>query len=162
MEKASIIFSVLMHSDDFMYLFWGALGILNMGLGSFLLKSKGLTEKELVEISPHFKNMISNYTVFSVFAIMLIIAPIWITMSGLNNWALVHYGRKFYPSIVFFFSGYGIYQALFAISKGVYPMGKMLYFIYDDVKLIQRAAKIHIISSVVLFVLSVLVFFATD
>ena len=161
MEKASIIFSVLIHSDEFMYLFWGALGILNMGLGSFLLKSKALGEKELAEISPNFKNIISDYVVFSLFAIILIIAPIWMMMSGLNNWALTNYGRKFYPSFVFFFSGYGIYQALFAITKGVYPMGKILYFIYDDVKSIRRAAKIQIISSVSLFVLSVLVFFIT-
>ena len=161
MEKASIIFSVLIHSDEFMYLFWGALGIINMSLGTYLLKSKGLGEKELAEISPNFKNIISDYVVFSLFAIALIIALIWMMMSGLNNWALTNYGRKFYPSFVFFFSGYGIYQALFAITKGVYPMGKILYFIYDDMKSIRRVAKIQIISSVALFVLSVLVFFVT-
>ncbi len=161
MEKASIIFSVLIHSDEFRYLFWGVLGFFNMSLGSFLLKSKGLGEKELTEISPNFKNINSDYIVFSLFAIMLIIAPIWITMSSLDKWALANYGRRFYPTFVFFCSGYGIYQALFAISKGVYPMGKILYFVYDDVKLIRHAAKIHIISSVVLFVLSILVFFIT-
>ena len=161
MEKASIIFSVLIHSEEFMYLFWGILGFFNMSLGSFLLKSKALSEKELAEISPNFKNIISDYVVFSLFAIALIIALIWMMMSGLNNWALTNYGRKFYPLFVFFFSGYGIYQALFAITKGVYPMGKILYFIYDDMKLIRRVAKIQIISSVALFVLSVLVFFVT-
>ena len=64
MEKASIIFSVLIHSDEFMYLFWGALGIINMSLGTYLLKSKGLGEKELAEISPKFKNINSDYMVF--------------------------------------------------------------------------------------------------
>jgi hypothetical protein len=161
MEKASIIFSVLIHSDEFMYLFWGILGFFNMILGSFLLMSKSLGEKELVEISPDFKNINSDYIVFSIFAIMLIITPILIMMSGLDKWALANYMRRFYPTFVFFFSGYGIYQALFAISKGVYPMGKILYFIYDDIKVIRRAAKIHIISSVVLFALSILVFFMT-
>jgi hypothetical protein len=161
MEKASIIFSVLIHSDEFMYLFWGALGIINMSLGTYLLKSKGLGEKELTEISPKFKNINSDYIVFSFFAIMLIIAPVLLMMSGTDKWAMANYGRRFYPAIAFFCSGYGIYQALFAIFKDVYPMGKILYFIYDDIKVIRRAAKIHIISSVALFALSILVFFMT-
>ena len=132
-----------------------------MGLGSSLLKAKGLGAKELAGISPNFKNIISDYVVFSLVAIMIILAPMWMMMSSLDKWALLNYGRRFYPSFVFFFSGYGIYQALVAITKGVYPMGNILYFVYDDVKRIRHAAIIHAISSVTLFALAVLVFFMT-
>jgi len=163
MEKVSIIFSVLIHSDEFMYLFWGALGFLNLRAGSFFLKEKGVTEKQLKEISPAHEHVMYDYTVYSVYTFALTFVLTWIIMSSFNNWALENYGRKFYPSLVFGFSIYGVFTALFALSKGVYPIAqpRLLYFIYDDIKLIHRAAKLHIIISVVLLCMSVLVFFAT-
>jgi len=163
MEKISIIFSVLIHSDEFMYLFWGILGFFNLSSGSFFLKAKGVTEKQLKEISPVHEHVMYDYTVYSVYTVALTLVLTWIIMSSFNDWALVNYGRKFYPSLVFSFSIYGVFTALFALSKGVYPIAqpRLLYFIYDDTKLIHRAAKLHIIISVVLLVMSVLVFFAT-
>ena len=163
MEKASIIFSVLIHSDEFMYLFWGILGVLNLSSGSFLLKSKGVTEKQLKEISPAHEHIMYDYTVYSVYTFALTFVLTWIAMSSFNDWALENYGRNFYPSLIFGFAIYGVVTALFAMSKGVYPIvrPRMLFFIYDDVKLINRAAKFHIIISIVLFSMSVLVFFAT-
>ena len=161
MEKASIIFSILIRNDDFMYLFWGGLGLINILLGSFLIRSKPMGEKELVEISPDYKNINADYMIFTLFAIFLIGFPMLLMWSRLDKWAEMNYSRDFYPLFVFFFSGYGIYQAVFALSKGVYPMGKVMSFLYDDSNLIRRAARIHITSSSVLFVLSLLTFFAT-
>ncbi len=163
MEKASIIFSVLIHSDEFMYLFWGVLGVLNLGAGSFLLKAKAVTGNKLKEISPDHEHIMYDYTTYGIYTLALTFVLTWIVMSSFNDWALANYGRKFYPSLIFGFSIYGIFIALFAQSKGVYPIiqPKMLFFIYDDIKLVHRAVKLHIIISVVLLSMSVLVFFAT-
>ncbi len=163
MEKALIIFSVLIHSDEVMYLFWGILGLLNLKAGSFLLKEKAVTENKLKEISPDHEHIMYDYTTYSVYTLALTFILTWIIMSSFNDWALVNYGRKFYPSLIFGFSIYGVFTALFALSKGVYPIvqPRMLHFIYADGKLINRAAKLHIIISVVLLSMSVLFFFAT-
>jgi hypothetical protein len=162
METASMILSRLIQSDEVMYLFWGVLGALNLFFGSFLLKGEHLNEEELTKKSPDFKHINSDYMIFSVIAIAILFLLLGMTWSRFDNWAWVNYGRKFYPSVVFLFSAYGIYQALFALSKGVYPMGRMLSFIFDDGEVIRRAAKRQIISSIGLSLLSVLFFFITS
>ena len=164
MEKVSIIFSVLIHSDEFMYLFWGILGFLNLRSGSFLLKAKEVTEKQLKEISPAHEHVMYDYTFYSAYTLALTFVLTWIVTSSFNDWALENYGRNFYPSFVFGLAIYGVFTALFALSRGVYPIVRpkmLVFFIYDDVKLINSAAKFHIIISVVLFSMSVIVFFAT-
>jgi len=163
MEKTWIIFSVLIHSDEFMYLFWGVLGVLNLRAGSFFLKGKEATENNLREISPEHEHIMYDYTTYSIYTLTLTFVLTWIMISSFNDWALLNYGRKFYPSLVFGFSLYGVFTALFALSKGIYPIAqpRLLYFIYDDINLIHRAAKLHIIISVVLLIMSVLVFFVT-
>lgn len=160
MEKVTIIFSTLIHSDDFMYIFWGSLGMLNMFWDSIRLRSEVLSEEKLVEIDRKFRGIKSNYTTFSIIWISVVfLLPILTIFQSIDSWAVETYGRRFFPAIVYFFSGYGIYQALFALSKGVYPMGKMLVFKYADEKVIRSFAKEHIIFSLILFAVSLLSFF---
>jgi hypothetical protein len=160
MDKVAIIFSTLIHSDDFMYIFWGGLGMLNMFWDSIRLRSEVLSEEKLVEIDRRFRGIKSNYTVFSIFWIFVVLLLPFLTIfRDIDSWTVETYGRRFYPAMVYFFSGYGIYQGLFALSKGVYPMGRALFFQYADEKVIRSVAKEHIIVSLILFVVSVLSFF---
>ena len=160
MEKASIIFSVLIHSDEFMFIFWGFLGMINIFWDSIRLRTKILSEEQLIEINPKFKGIKSDYTVFSIFWIFVVLLlPLLTIFANLDTWAMEMYGRRFFPMLVYFFSGYGIYQGVFALSKSVYPMGKMLSFQYAEEKVIKHFAKEHIIVSLVLFVMSVSSFF---
>ena len=165
MEKTWIILSVLLHSDEVMYFFWGVLGLLNMSSGSYLIKAKRVTEKELEKISPDHKHIKYDFTVYGVYITTLTFILTWIMVSSFNGWAMENYGRKFYSSFVFCLSAFGIFIALFAISKGIYPivqpMRRMLYFIFEDFQIIRRAAIIHIIISIAIFGFSVLTFFAT-
>ncbi len=160
MEKVTIIFSTLIHSDDFMYLFWGGLGMLNIFWDSIRLRSEVLSEEKLVEIDRKFRGIKSNYTIFSVIWLsVMFLLPLLTIFPTIDSWAVETYGRRFFPAIVYFFSAYAIYQGLFALSKGVYPMGKALFFQYADEKVIRSFAKEHIVFSLILFVVSVLSFF---
>jgi len=146
-----------------MSIFWGMLGLINLFWGYCFFRSKTLTEKELVAISPKFKGIDSHYISFSIFWIFFVfLIPLWTIASPIDNWSLMNYGRRFYPEIIFFTSLYTIYQDLFAIARGVYPQGKMLWYGYSDERLVRQVAKRQIISSIVLLVASVLFFFITS
>jgi len=162
MEKASIIFSILIHNDSFMGIFWGFLGILNLSWGFFCLRANSLSEKELGEIDPRFENINLDYAIFSLFAACITLFLLFTMQSSLDKWAMANYGREFYPVFVFFFSAYGIYQALFAIRKGVYPMGIIMSFQYAETTAVRRVAIYQITASTILFVVSVLFFLATS
>jgi len=159
MEKASNIFRVLINNNDFMLFFWFFFSIPSMFWESIRLRSKVLSEEDLVEIDPKFKGIKSEYTAFGLFAIVVLLFLLTVVFPRFASWAMKTYERRFDPMLIFFFSGYGIYQAIFALRKGVYPMGKMLTFRYDDEKVIRRVAKEHILVSLVLFAGSVLFFF---
>jgi len=163
MDKAAIIFSILTHDYEIMLWFWV---IVTFPVGFwhlFYFPSKThISEKELTEISPEFKSINSEYIVFSIFAIglfmmfpLLVLAPSW------DKWSVLKYGIRFYPSILSFTAGYGIYQGLFALIRGVYPMAKSLNYVYDDKAKIRRIAKYQILISVSAVAFVVLFFFAT-
>ena len=163
MEKALIIFSILIHNYDFMFLFCMFITFPVGMWHIFYFPSKSrFNEKALAEISPEFKNINSDYIVFSVFAVaFLMLFPLLVLAPSWDKWAMLNYGIKFYPSIIFFNAGYGIYQGLFALIKGVYPMAKSLTYAYDDKAKIQRIGKYQIIISISAFILAALFFFAT-
>ncbi len=124
--------------------------------------SKQFTEKKLVEISPAFEGTDGNYIGFSVIAVCLFIGfPLIVLAPGLDKWAIQSYGIIFYPSYTMFGAGYGIYQSLFALMNGVYPMGKSLSYFYDEKAKINRIAKSQILISFSVVIISVLFFFAT-
>jgi hypothetical protein len=163
MEKASLIFSILTHDHDFMMWFWL---FITMPVGGWHLfyfwSKKQLTEKQLIEISADFEGINGTYIGFSIVAIGLLIGfPFMVLAPGLNKWALLNYGMKFYPSVVFINAGYGIYQSLFALMKGVYPMAKSLSYIYDDKAKIHSVAKYQILISIAAVIFVSLFFFAT-
>ena len=161
MEKASAIFVELMSSKNFILLFWGFFIMLNMFWESIRLRSKILSEEDLVEIDPKFKGIKSEYVAFSFFWLSILLFSLMVIFPRLDSWAMKTYGKRFDAMLmsVFFFSGYGIYQGAFALLKGVYPIRTMLAFRYDDEKIISRVAKEHIIFSLILFVSSILLFF---
>lgn len=163
MEKVSIIFSIVTHDYDFMMWFWL---IATMPVGGWHLfyfpSSQLLSEKQLIEISSDFEGIDGSYMGFSILAIALLIGfPFMVLMPGLNKWSMLVYGIEFYPAIVLVNSGYGIYQSLFALMKGVYPMGKSSSYAYDDKAKISRIAKYQILISVSAVLFVVLFFFAT-
>ena len=163
MEKTLIIFSILTHNHDFMMFFWL---FVTMPVGiwhTFYFPSKShVSEKALVEISPEFKSINAEYIVFSIFAVgLLMLFPLLGLSPSLDKWSMMKYGIRFYPSILSFTAGFGIYQGLFALIKGVYPMAKSLYYVCDDKAKIRRIAKYQILISVFAVVFVVLFFFAT-
>ncbi len=163
MEKVSIIFSTLTHNHDFMLWFW-FFATMPVAIWHVLYFSskKQLTEKELTEISPEFKNINADYVVFSVFAIGLLMAfPLLVLAPGWDKWAVQKFGIEFYPSMTMFSAGYGIYQGLFALIKGVYPMAKSLTYAYDDAAKIRRVARYQIVISISAVMFVTLFFFAT-
>src|SRR5689334_17852902 len=100
MEKAKIVFSILTHSYDFMLWFWMfvTLPVALWHLFYFPSKSQ-LNEKALAEISPEFKSINSEYVIFSVFAICLLIGfPFMALTPSWNKWSMMKYGIEFYPS----------------------------------------------------------------
>ena len=68
---------------------------------------------------------------------------------------------RFYPVGVVFAVGYGIYQGMFALRKGVYPMAKSLLYIYDDKARIRSIAKYQILIALTTFCVAILFFFVT-
>ena len=163
MEKGIIIFSILTHDHDFMMWFWLFATMPVGGWHMFYFPSnKQLTEKQLSEISSDFEEINGTYIGFSILAIGLLIGfPLMVIAPGLDKWSILNYGMKFYPSIVFINAGYGIYQGLFALMKGVYPMAKSLSYVYDDRVKINRIAKYQILISVSAVIFVALFFFAT-
>ncbi len=163
MEKVLIILSTLTHNHNFMLWFWffATIPVAIWQVFYFPAK-KQLTEKELAEISPEFKNINADYVVFSIFAIGLLIGfPLLVLAPSLDKWAVQNFGIEFYPSMTMFSAGYGIYQGLFALIKGVYPMAKSLTYAYDDAAKVRRAAKYQIVISIAAVVFVTLFFFAT-
>ena len=163
MEKASIIFSILTHDYGFMMIFWGmiTLPVAMWNLWHFRSR-KELTEKELIEISPHFADINVKYVIFGIFlfgGMMGVFIYTW--FPKLDDWSLLNYGIRFYPSSVALSVSYGIYQGLFAILSGVYPMGKSLSYVYDVKSRIRRVGMYHILISIAAAVFVVLFFFAT-
>ncbi len=123
---------------------------------------KQLTEKQLLEISPSFENINGEYIGFSIAAIaLLIFAPMLLIESAVDPWALAHFGMRFYPWVVLFNVGYAIYQASFALYKGVYPMGKGLSYAYEDKAVIWRVAVQQIAIALAALGIAVLFYFAT-
>jgi hypothetical protein len=161
MERLSIIISILLRDDGFMYIFWAVLCGFNLFWDSYCFRSKHLTENELVAISPNFKGINSAYLLFALLGFLLFCVPYFALSPRLDQWALMNYGRRFSPSITFIFAGLGIYQGAFAMVKGVYPQIKYFGYIYTDVNRIRRVAMYQIVTSIILVVLSVLVFFVT-
>jgi hypothetical protein len=163
MEKISIVFSILTHDGGFMMWFWFFV-TLPVGIWHiFYFPSKShVSEKALTELSPEFKNINSEYLVFSVVAVsLLMLFPLLALAPSLDKWSMMEYGIRFYPSILSFTAGYGIYQGLFALIKGAYPMAKSLYYVCDDKAKIRRVANLQILISVSAVVVVVLFFFAT-
>jgi len=163
MEKVSIIFSILTHDQEFMRVFW-LFAILPVGFWHlfYFLSSKELTEKELVAISSDFEGINGDYIGFSILAICLLLGfPLIVIAPGLDKWAMQKFGMEFYPSFAMFGAGYGIYQGLFALIKGVYPMGRSLTYAYDKKAKIRRVAIHQILISIFAVVFVVLFFFLT-
>ena len=123
---------------------------------------KHLTEDQLVEISPEFKGINANFAGFSVVAISLLIGfPLIAIAPSLDKWAMQNYGIGFYPTYIMFGSGYGIYQGLFALMTGAYPMGRLMGYVYDKRNKINYIARIQIVISVAFVIIGILFFFAT-
>jgi hypothetical protein len=162
MDKVQTIFSVLTHNYDVMLWFWL---IITLPVGFLHLYSfpskKSLPEKELAKISSEFIGINSKYLIFSFFWALILIFLLVVQGPKLDNWAIQNYGIRFYPAIVIFTAGYGIYQGTFAIFSGVYPMAKSLSFIYDDTNQIQRIATYQILISIAAIVLATTFFFLT-
>jgi hypothetical protein len=163
MEKLSIIFSVLAHDYKFMGFFWL---FITMPVGIwhifFFHRKKSLTEKELIEISLRFSGIDLRYMIFSVIWILGVMVFPFITFSSrLDHWSLINHGIRFYPLVVWFTAGYGIYQGLFALLSGVYPMTRTLSYVHGDISLIRSVAKYQILISIVALIIVVLFFFAT-
>ncbi len=142
-----------------MFGFWGILGMFNLFWDLFFFRSKVFSEEQLVEINPKFRGIKSYDSSFNLIAVIFILVLTMATWSSLDKWALINYGRRFYPLVVFFTSAFGISQGSFALLKDVYPVLKMSYFRYADVKVVHRAAKYQITSSIAVFVLAVSSFF---
>lgn len=163
MDKAAIIFSILTHDYDFMQIFWL---FVSLPAGFWHLFSfpskKQLTEKELVEISPTFKGIDSDYIIFSILGLgLLVLLPTFVFLPEVDHWAELNFGIRFYPSSAVFAVGYGISQGLFALFKGVYPRAKFLLYIYDEEVRIRRVAMYQILIALLTFGIATLFFFVT-
>lgn len=163
MEKATTILAILTHNYEFMWWFWG---LVTLPVGFWHLfyfpAKKQLSQKELVEISSGYQGINSGYIIYSIVALFLIIGiPLLVLAPGWHQWAEQNYGLRFYPAIVFFTAGYGIYQGLFALVTGVYPMTRYLSYAYDEPAKIRRIALRHILASVFAIIFVVFFFFVT-
>ncbi len=125
--------------------------------------SKELTEKELAEISPKFAEVNARYILFSILWLGGIMGLfIFVVFQKLDNWAVLKYGIRFYPVSISFAVSYGIYQGLFALLSGVYPMGRTLSYVYDDTRRIRHVATRQILISIAAVIVVVLFFFVTN
>ena len=160
MEKAAIVFSALTHDFEIMLWFWGLI-TLPVGIWHifYFPRDKQFTAKQLAEISPRFKDLDSNYMVYSFIGIgLFMLLPYLIVYHQVDAWSVANFGMRFYPGITVFTVGYAIYQATFALYAGVYPMAKSLSYAYDEKAVIDRVAKHQIIIALVTLSV-VLVFF---
>jgi hypothetical protein len=163
MDKAAIIFSILTHDYELMLWFWGLI-TLPVGFWHtfYFPAKKQFTAKQLEEISPTFKDIDSDYLVYSLFGIgIFMMLPAMVMLNQLDDWSVLQFGMRFYPGVLSFTVGYALYQAVFALIKGVYPMGRMLSYAYDDASIIRRIAKYQIIIALLALILVTLFFFTT-
>ncbi len=158
MEKFQFWFNMFMQNDTLMLFFWA---VFSTPIGTWHLwyfrGKKNFSENELVKISRKFKGINSSYILFSIFGMIpLIIISLFFGLSTWNNWTAVRPGIKYFPVVFALSSGYGIYQGLFALIKGVYPRAKSLFYIYDEEVLIKRVAKYQILIAIAVDVIVIL------
>lgn len=163
MDKAAIIFSILTHDFEIMLWFWGFITLpVGMWHIFYFPGDKQFTAKQLAEISPRFKELDSDYMVYSLIGIgVFMLLPYLIVYDQVDAWSVANFGMRFYPGVTVFTVGYAIYQATFALLAGVYPMSKSLSYAYDEKAVIHRVAKYQIIIALVTLSVVLMFFFIT-
>jgi hypothetical protein len=158
MEKLPEFLSTLLNHDGFMFLFWALIASpLALWQVWYFRDKKALTEAELIKLSNKFEGINSTYFVFSVVVLLpLLFLSVTLFSSVAMAWIPLIFGLRLFPLMFVIFAAYGIYQALFAIYKSVYPMGKSMSYIYDDKAAIHRAARLQIVISLGVYVALIL------
>jgi hypothetical protein len=147
MDKLSDFFSTLLRNDSFVVLL-STLVALPIALWQtwYFRGKKGLSESELKDISKDFDGINGNYVGFHLVVLMpLLFLSLVLFLSIGKDWMPVVFGIRFFPAVFFISAAYGLFQGLFAIFKGVYPMGKSLLYVHDDKSIINRVAKTQIV-----------------
>jgi len=162
MEKALIIFSILTHDFNFMMVFCLIATMPTAIWHVWYFPNKNcFPERKLVEISQKFDGINSRYTashflwMLGLFVFMAICIKIDIA------WIMPNFAVRFYPMAVGASASYGIFQGLFAINSGVYPMSRLLSYAYDDIAKIKRIAQYQISICIAAFIIMVVFFFIT-
>jgi len=157
MEKISIVISVMFHDSSFSMLVSCVVGfVVGFWHTFYPFRMRELKEKELVQISPSYQGINSQVVLFMLLWLGSTYGLLFLVRA--DDWSLSAYGVQFYPSIEILFAAYGVFQALFALWKGVYPQAKSLSYVYGDEKKIRRIAIVQIVIAIVVSVLSVVVF----
>jgi len=156
MEKLLPVFSDIFQDAELSQWIWGFVGMVTAFWHVFYpFQMSSLNEKQLVEISPKYEGIMNQYKANLALWAFIVIIVIATTPS---DWAIKTYEVDFHPRMEISFAFLGILQALFAISKGVYPQAISPAFVYGDVKKIRRIAFAQIIIAVIVAVLSVYAF----
>ncbi|MCP4141432.1 MAG: hypothetical protein GY755_14305 [Chloroflexi bacterium] len=142
MEKIKLVFLILLYNKTVQIFFWMTVCFATALWHTFYFPySKRRSESDLVEISDKFEGINADYSGAvgaGMVGIMLILGLTDRTISFID--------------IVLFFGVYGILQAVFALVKGVYPMGKQMAYVYDDEAIIRKIAIYQISISIVVIV----------
>jgi hypothetical protein len=146
MENFPDFVSTLLNHNGFMFLFWALIASpIALWQVWYFHGKNALSEAELIKISSEFEGINSSYFVFSVVVLPpLLYLSVTLFSPVAMAWIPLIFGIRLFPLTFVIFAAYGIYQALFAIYKGVYPMGKPISYIYDNRTVIRRAAKLQI------------------
>jgi hypothetical protein len=162
MDKISTIFSIVTHDYKLMFWFWFLVTLPIMFWSSIKLRTQiPLNEKQLAEKSPKFDGIDSQFLTYTIVFVVLYVLPLWVFFPIVNKWSAQKFGIGFYPASVFIIFGFGNYESLFALVKGVYPLNKAMKYIYGDETRIRHLAKKQILASVFAIVFVVLFFFVT-
>ena len=149
MDKISTIVSIVTHDYESMMWFWLIVTLPILFWSFIYLRTQiPLNEKQLVEKSPKYGEIDSQFSTYTIMFAVLYILPLWVVLSTVNEWSVQKFGIGFYPAFVFITFGFGIYESLFALIKGVYPLSNALKYIYGDETRIRHVAKSQILASI--------------
>lgn len=157
MDKVGFIVSALLSNEGIQAFLWWIVGFGAVWWPQlYLIRHKRLTEEELRKISPSYAGIESEHYLWRI---------LWLLAAGLPSfvvgwWFTLEKTLRIDVSflmalLTLVYATSGMAEGMFAVRRGVYPVGRGRFFVYDDGAYLRRLGKIEVISGTVVTIASV-------
>lgn len=151
----------MMSLSTLCWIFWGCISFaVAFWHLIYFWRQEALSAQDLEKLSSQFQGIYWDYIKSGGLFLIFLIVPASLLGYYLDDWLSSQYGTRFYPLITLAMSTYGIFQGTFAATKGVYPMGKSISFIYENEQglRLRQLGRYHIVVSVLTIAVSLVYF----